>query len=874
MDSAIHKRAKHLTRKAHWHLMWETYAPVFAIGVLGICLYFTGAMFGLWQRIGDPWRGMTFLVVAGLMVRSTYKARKHPRPTTSQARRRIEADNHLSHRPFDAIEDTLALGGADDLIWQEHVNTAKAKVNQAAPSRLRAVLSPLDKYKFRFIAPALLIIAAMVGGGDNYERLRASLVPTWMSGMNAKDVQYEAWIDPPEYTGRPPSYFKQSNRVNAPEGSEFIARISGVKTAPRLILRGDSQTRAITPIRLGPKSFEARGFVTENTIASFQIGSHRNIWHLMIGKDLPPKVKFDTDPKAGKRDKLIFSYQLEDDFGVELLSLAMHLKEGDPDKLEIIPVSLPGTSVRSAKEEPASMNMTKHKWAGKIVIGHLVAQDGKLQIGKSEPKEFIIPDKIFIEPLAKAVAEQRQLMLAGTGEYAPIKTNKPLTSDDFENQPLFAIDHPEQTLLRAPKEVQRVADLIEIITDHPSGIYEDPSVYMGLRNIYRRLHTAKDQQSLAGIPQDLWAIALRAEFGLLGDALEDMRAAERALNNAMARRAPARELEVLFDRYNAAVERYMEQLTLEAVKRAKENAGNKGAGGGEGDFETDEIQKLLAAIEEANRLGDTVAARKALAQLAQLLENMQIQLNAGGGSGKNAPSDGGMSEELKQALEELNEILGEQRKLRDETQSTARSESDNMRALQNGSGEKTEAKTARELADAQQKLEGLLDALEENAKSQSGKKSGEEDGSETEQSADNKAQGKDGTIPDDVQQTLKGAKKAMGEAKSALEDGQFYRAGREQSKAIDALREAGVGLYAQEAKRLEEGAKNADANGENADPFGRENNGSGVGDGDEVPEINDRQRARDLLEELRKRSGEQNRDKIEREYLERLLEKF
>jgi len=43
----------------------------------------------------------------------------------------------------------------------------------------------------------------------------------------------EAWIDPPAYTGRPPIYFKDGADVAVPAGSEFVARISGVKTAPR-----------------------------------------------------------------------------------------------------------------------------------------------------------------------------------------------------------------------------------------------------------------------------------------------------------------------------------------------------------------------------------------------------------------------------------------------------------------------------------------------------------------------------------------------------------------------------------------------------------------------------------------------------------------
>ena len=847
-----------LTRRAYWHLLWETYAPVLALGILCTGLYFTGAMFGLWQRIGDPWRLIALFMTFGFLTHSFLKAKSPLKPTLSKARRRVEDDNNFNHRPFDTVHDTLAIGSNND-VWLDHLSHAKNLLRGAKPSSLRPALAPIDKYYLRFLMPALLMLSAMVGVGDNFERLRTSLAPHWVSGISADTAHYEAWIDPPEYTGRPPSYFKQGNTISAPEGSEFVARISGVKTAPRLILKMGDRTRKITPIRLGPKSFEARAVVNVPTLAQFRIGSQTKTWVLNIGNDLPPTIKFDAPPKAGKYDKLIFTYSLTDDYGVENLSLALHLKQGPIDILETISVGLPGASVRKAETEPSSLDMTKHKWAGKIVLGHLIATDGKGQIGISEAHEFIVPDKIFVKPLAKAVAEQRLLMLAGTDEYIPLPPRVAMTIDDFANKPLFAVDTPERTILRAPKSVQRVAQLIEIVTDTPSGIFDDPSVYMGMRNIYRRLHTAKDQKELIGIPEDLWAIALRAEFGLLGDALEDMRAAERALNNAMARRAPQREVDVLFDRYNAAVDRYMEALMLEAVKNAKNQ--DQDGQGGSGDFESDEIQKLLDAIKEANRLGDTVAARRALAQLAQLLENMQIQLNAGGG-GSNGPSDGGMSEELKQALEELNDVLGEQRKLRDETQSSARAESDKDRQGQDGKDSsgpnKNETKSADTLAKDQQGLRELLDTLEEQTLSGGGDE--DENG--------------DKLLSGDVKKALEDAKIAMENAQDALGDGQYYRAGREQSKAIDALRKAGEGLYAQEGKRLENDAKSADRDGNQPDPFGRENDGSGVGDGAEVPMINDQERDRELLEQLRNRAGDQKRDLIERDYLERLLKQF
>lgn len=61
-------------------------------------------------------------------------------------------------------------------------------------------------------------------------------------------------------------------------------------------------------------------------------------------------------------------------------------------------------------------------------------------------------------------------------------------------------------------------------------------------------------------------------------------------------------------------------------------------------------------------------------------------------------------------------------------------------------------------------------------------------------------------------------------------------------------------------------------NGE-IDPFGRAIGEAGVGDDVTIPDASERQRAKDILDELRRRYEEAG-DEEEREYLERLLDRF
>ena len=105
------KRARRLTRLARARLFWERYAPVFAVAALATGLFIIGSSAGIWERTGDPWRGLALLTALYFIVRSIRAARKIGRPTRSDARRRVERDSGAKHRPLDTLHDRPALSG-------------------------------------------------------------------------------------------------------------------------------------------------------------------------------------------------------------------------------------------------------------------------------------------------------------------------------------------------------------------------------------------------------------------------------------------------------------------------------------------------------------------------------------------------------------------------------------------------------------------------------------------------------------------------------------------------------------------------------------------------------------------------------------------
>lgn len=913
-NESLLTRISRLTNRARRHLVWEQYAPIFAISIWALLIFMAGSFSGLWERIGDPWRLMALLATLALIIRATWNARTVSLPTEMQAKRRVEQDSFLDHRPFDTVTDAAARTGDVDLdLWDEHSRRAAKAAANAVPSRLRAVIAPIDKFYLRFAAPAAVMLALMVGMGDSVERLRQSVLPMWQAGINPLNAKFDAWIDPPDYTGRPPVYFKGKSIINAPEGAELVARLSGVDTAPRLRIIQNGRTRYIPAKQLGPQSFEARTVLEprrgdSEITARWRLGSDVQNWRMIVKEDTAPIIMWEEPPSAGTRDQLNFSYTLTDDYGASALALELHLVQDEEDNAtpprKRIAIDLPAARVRNAENTGVQMNLTKHVWAGKKTRARLVAIDAQGQEGFSEFEELIVPDKIFIDPLAKAIIENRQLILSAKDiAYRAVPTG--LTRATAPN---ITTIPPEERIERAPATVRRAAILLDTISDRPLGAFKDPVVYMGLKNVQTRVELAREITDLDDAPEDLWLIAMRAEFGPLGNAREAMQAAEAALNSAIARRARKREIDTLFERYNDAVDRYMEYLMQQAIENGQK-AQASGGEGGEG-RNMDEIQALLDAIEEANRLGDTEGARRALAQLAEFLENMQIQLTEGGaGEGGDSINQDGLSEDVKDAIEDLADTLSRQRELNDETRDAMREQEENehsgqqrQQGTQQQGGQtgaqaenapETESGTrdGQQLAYDQGTLEEALNTLEQalrdgdtdlTLRGNLGEDEQAARGDGGGQQADNEqtgAQGDSKAREDGIgltpEEALESARRAMEQSKDALANQDFALADKAQRDAIAALRRAAESLISQ--ANIEGSEQSGNDGQAGNDPFGRNNeeSGEGIGEGNgDVPLKSDRQRARELIEDLRRRASEQERDAEELNYLERLLERF
>src|SRR5690606_429558 len=119
------------------------------------------------------------------------------------------------------------------------------------------------------------------------------------------------------------------------------------------------------------------------------------------------------------------AYSASDDYGVVALGLVIEDPDA-PGETEETPIDLGGVRAREVEGDPL-LDLTEHRWAGRRVTMRLRAVDAVGQEGFSEPVEARIPERIFLSPLARAVAEQRKVLMNADAPYADLPELPPMT---------------------------------------------------------------------------------------------------------------------------------------------------------------------------------------------------------------------------------------------------------------------------------------------------------------------------------------------------------------------------------------------------------------------------------------------------------------
>jgi hypothetical protein len=135
----------------------------------------------------------------------------------------------------------------------------------------------------------------------------------------------------------------------------------------------------------------------------------------------------------------------------------------------------------------------------------------------------------------------------------------------------------------------------------------------------------------------------------------------------------------------------------------------------------------------------------------------------------------------------------------------------------------------------------------------------------------------------EIPRPLGQSEQAMRDAVKALQHGAPGEAMDPQSRALDQLQQAMGEMADKLAEQLGQQPGQGQGQGRGQfgqmprDPLGRTNQpGQGLFDTGnvQIPEEADLQRAREILDELRRRAGQMERPRLERDYIDRLLRQF
>lgn len=798
---------------SRWAILWERFWPAFWPTFVVVGLFLIAALFDLLPLL-PGWLHLSLLL--GFAAALAYAlGRIWPTlrfPGFMEGLRRIERVNDLAHRPLTGLADDLATSAADPAatrLWEQYRREIGRRVGQLRVGAPRAGFVQRDPFALRVLLGLVLLVAVADGWRDAPERLLRALTPNLSSLAATGPLSLTISLTPPTYTNLAPVFLEAGDRAAAgaaptelrvPAGTGILALFQGAAEAPELMLG----TNATPFTAVEPGSYQAKAEIREgDRIAVVSHGRELAAWPLTVIPDLPPTIAFAAPPGAAERRALRIAYEASDDYGITGATAAIRRADGQTGPGDIgqidLSLTLPGLDARKA-QEVSYHDLTPHPWAGLPVTIQLTATDAVDQRATSETVEIVLPERIFRHPVARAIIEQRK------------------------------------RLIMNPDDRRSVARALYAIGSQPPTYNDDLVVVLGLQVAQRRLTATENvAASVDSVQTLLWELALRIEEGELSVAERELRRLQQALQEALAEGAPDEEIERLMNELQEAMDQFMSALS-EKLRRDMEQ---QGARPHQRQFDPnmmevhrEDLQKLLDRARDLARGGAREAARDLLAQLQEMLENLQAMPFE-------QATDPAMAEAL-QMLEDMDGLAQRQQQLLDQSFRNSQ---------QLGEGERMP--NGDPSAGAQEALRRELGELMRRY----------------------------GEMMGDIPRSLGRAERSMRDATEALEQGMPGQAIDPQTQALGELQKGLQDMANAMMQQLQQQAgtqPGQDPSGQGRDPLGRNENGLGAIDTTdvEIPEQSDVQRARALIEELRKRSSDRERPKLERDYIDRLLKRF
>ncbi|PBC11039.1 TIGR02302 family protein [Mesorhizobium sp. WSM3859] len=826
---------------------WPLVLPLLIV----ISLFLSFSWFGLFPRLPDVAR-IGLLILFALSGGATlYPLRFFRMPSAAEVDRRIEAANQLLHSPVQVQTDRPSGGDSifSQALWREHQKRMAEQLSSLGADRPRSRVPDYDRWGLRAVAGLLFVTALAFSFGPFGGRVSDGFVAR--AAHDTVPPRIDAWVTPPAYTGKAPLFLTaDANQAvqtfSVPQGSDVSLRVTGGSGEETLSYAdAGGNARAIEPAapkgpapasQAAPKVRQFSGKLDSNgTLTLRSAESDLGRWAFAVIPDKPPAIRFVGEPKRAVNGAIELNYEIDDDYGAASAKAVFELSAppaanahplyGPPD----LPLTLPrrGGKTNAAK---TTKDLTEHVWAGSGIKLTLSVTDDAGHTASSETKTLGMPERPFANPLARAVIEQRRLLALDTNA-------KP-----------------------------RVLDLMDAITLRPEDTFDNMSNYLAIMSARSRLKLSESDDQLRNVVSYLWEIALGIEEGNLSAAERRLRQAQQALQDAIKNGASDQEIEKAMKELREA----MNQFLQEFAQRAQQNPNAPQMQQNGRELRQSDIDRMMDQIENLAKSGDRDKAQQLLSELQDMMNNLQAGRQQQGGE---------QDSELRQQMDKLGDIMRRQQEMMNDTFRL-----DQMQRGQRGQdgepqmGEDGEPQQGQDeqrpgpgedrdpLGRPKMSPKDLADALKQLQEGQG----------QLQSELDQLKKGLEG-MGMEPNEGFGEAGKSMGDAEHSLGQGDGDQAVGHQGRALEALRRGAKDMMKQmQAMQGDQGGSEQGGRqqGADRDPLGRPRATNGPDDGTsvKVPDEIDVQRARQILDAIRKRLGNALSPDIERSYLERLLE--
>ena len=798
---------------ARWTLLWERFWPECATAIAVLGVFLTAALLDIPSVIPGWLHAAGLAVLVAILAVAVWHAARALRiPDAAAARRRIEAASGLQHRPLTAISDRL-VGGADDPVAAALWEAHRRRMAERA-RRLRIGV-PLANLLRRDpyglrVVLAIALVLAVIDAGGD------SVDRIWRA------LQPDLRFSP--------------SAAQAASLDIWVTPPDYTGLPPLFLQHGPASGPITVP--------------TGSTVLA-QVQGGREI----------PKIEVDGKPTDFARiDAMNFKGGTTLTSG-ERLAVTQGGRTLGAWPITVVP-DAPPTIAYVGTPQKTSHNALRIEYhatddygleTAKVVMRRVDGPPDELMTLDLPLPGIHLKDAhnanffdLTPHPWAGLPVEIHLEATDAPGQTGKSETlTVTLPERQFRNPFARALIDQRRELTVHPKDRDVVAETLTDLASRPAFYDDDKVVFLGLRISSVRLNREDPKTAIPSVQQLLWDLALRIEDGHEALAQRDIRDLMQALQNAISRNAPDAEIERLTQELKQAIDRYLKALA-ENMQKQNPDARDQQQINPSKMLTDRDLQKMLDRARDLAKTGAKDAARDLLSQLQNMLENLRLAQPRQG--------QGNSSE----AMRNLQQLQNRQQQLLDKTFRQSRQG-------QRGQGQQRPGQQGQG-----QGQQGQGDAAEQDALRRML-------GEVMRQLGD---QG-------DVPQSLGRADRAMRDSSEALGRGAPGDAVGPETEALDALQQATKDMMDQMTgafggpggfSDLPDGAMpNADR-----DPLGRPTGDSAEGtytDGrlrmgrSDVDNFGI-ERAKQILDELRRRAGETQRPEIERDYIDRLLRRF